>query len=102
MKLRLGARAALLFAAALALGPSLAVAESQQKDSDDYNCSHGSLDDPRTVQACSNLRGEPVSADQIAAARQMGFQRSNDDWLCHHARRGSHRQVEACRRLRGE
>jgi hypothetical protein len=97
----LGGAAALALATALTLAPSLAGAESQLKDSDDYNCNHGSLDDPATLTACQHLRGGPVTIDEVAAARQMGFQRSSDDYNCHHARRGTRRRIAACHRLHG-
>jgi hypothetical protein len=94
--------AAVGLAAALALGAATVRAEGLERDSDDYNCSHGAADDPRTIQACTNLRGEPVTAAEIASWRRMGFQRASDDYRCHHGRPGSHKQVAACRRLRGE
>ena len=101
--LRVGVtRAAFGLAAMIALGAASVRAEGLERDSDDYNCSHGAADDPRTVQACTNLRGEPVTAAEIAAWRRMGFQRASDDFNCRHARPGSHRRIEACRRLRGE
>jgi hypothetical protein len=84
----------------LSAGPSFA--EGHQRDSDDYNCNHGSLDDPRTLTACEHLRGGPVTMQEIEHARSMGFQRSSDDYRCHHGRPGARRTVEACRRLRGE
>ena len=106
MRVGLGVRAmwpALGVAAILTLGVAAAVrAEGLDRDSDDYACSHGAADDPRTLQACSNLRGAPVTSAQIVAARRMGFQRASDDWRCHHAQPGSRTQLEACRRLRGE
>ena len=94
--------AAVGLAAVLALGAVAVRAEGLERDSDDYNCSHGAADDPRTIQACTNLRGEPVTATEIAAWRQMGFQRASDDYRCHHGRPGSQKRIAACRRLRGE
>jgi hypothetical protein len=94
--------AAFGLAAALALGAATVRAEGLERDSDDYNCSQGAADDPRTIQACTNLRGEPVTAAEIANWRRMGFQRASDDYRCHHGRPGSRKQVAACRRLRGE
>jgi hypothetical protein len=100
MDARWGLAAAL--AATLTLGGASAQAEGLQRDSDDYNCSRGAVDDPRTIAACSRLRGEPVSADEIFADRRKGFQRANDDWRCHHGRPGAPRTLEACRRLAGD
>ena len=94
--------AALIAAAALSAGSVSAWAEGLARDSDDLNCMHGSLDDPRTVEACSHLRGAPVSVDEIAHWREQGFQRANDDWRCHHGRPGAWRTREACRHLRGD
>ena len=94
--------AAMIAVAALTLGTAGARAEGLARDSDDLNCSHGSLADPGTVEACSRLRGEPVTVEEVAAWRQMGFQRSNADWRCHHGRPGSWRTRDACRRLRGD
>jgi len=94
--------AAMVAVAALALGSTTARAEGLARDSDDLNCMHGALDDPRTVEACSHLRGAPVSVDEIAHWREQGFQRANDDWRCHHGRPGAARTRDACRRLRGD
>jgi len=94
--------AAVGLAAMLALGAAMVRAEGFERDSDDYNCSHGAAEEPRTIQACSNLRGEPVTAAEIVRDRRMGFQRASDDWRCHHGRPGSQKRIEACRRLRGE
>lgn len=94
--------AAFGLAAMLAVGAASVRAEGLERDSDDYNCSHGAADDARTIRACTNLRGEPVTAAEIASWRRMGFERASDDHRCHHGRPGSRRQVEACRRLRGE
>jgi len=102
-RLRVGAVWAVLgLAATLALGATSVRAEGLERDSDDYNCSHGAADDPRTLQACANLRGEPVTAAEIVSWRRMGFERASDDYRCHHARQGSARRIAACRRLRGE
>jgi len=90
-----------VLAATVVLSGGAARAEGLQRDSDDYNCSRGAVDDPRTIEACSNLRGRPVSADEIFADRRKGFERANDDWRCHHGRPGARRTIEACRRLRG-
>ena len=100
--MRLIQLAALAAPLALLMSAGPAFTEGQQRDSDDYNCSHGSLDDQRTVIACEHLRGRPVTVEEIAHDRSMGFQRSSDDYRCHHGRRGARRTVEACRRLRGE
>ena len=97
------ARLAALFAvAALSAGAMTVRAEGLARDSDDLNCMHGALDDPRTVEACSHLRGAPVTVDEIARSREQGFQRANVDWRCHHGRPGAARTREACRRLRGD
>ena len=97
------ARLAAVFAvAALSLGSVAARAVGPARDSDDLNCMHGSLDDPRTIEACSHLRGAPVTVEDVASWREQGFQRANADWVCHHGRKGAWRTREACRRLSGD
>jgi len=94
--------AAMFAVAVMWLGSGATRAEGLARDSDDLNCMHGSVDDPRTVEACSRLRGAPVTADEIAAWREQGFQRANDDYVCHHGRKGAWRTRLACQHLRGE
>jgi len=89
-------------AMALAAATSGVRAEGLERDSDDYNCSHGALESARTIEACSRLRGEPVTVEQVAVWRQQGFQRANDDYNCHHGRPHAARTIAACHRLRGD
>ena len=99
---RLAAAGSIAAAAALWLAIPGAAGEGLQRDSDDYVCHNGALDDGRTMAACSRLRGRPMGADEIAAEREGGLQRDSDDYVCHHGALNDRRTIDACSWLRGQ
>ncbi|MBV9995547.1 MAG: hypothetical protein JO127_10070 [Caulobacteraceae bacterium] len=73
--------------------------QARQRDSDDFMCHHGRLDDQATLSACSRLWGRPVAAVEVQAGRRAALQRDSDDYVCHHGRAQSRRTLAACSRL---
>ena len=93
---------ALLLVAPLALGAGAAHAEGLLRDSADWVCHHGAVGDPRTLDACSRLRGEPMTVERVATERRGGLARYSADLVCHHGPPGDPRTADACERMRGD
>ena len=92
----------LLLAAPLALSAGAAPAEGRLRDSADWVCHHGAVDDPRTRDACARLQGEPVTFGQVLALRHGGLARDSADLVCHHGDPADPRTLDACLRLEGD
>jgi hypothetical protein len=94
--------AAILVAPLLVGAPVVARAEGLARDSADWICRHGPPDAPWTLDACSRLRGEPVTPARIIAERRGGLARDSADLVCHQGAPGDPRTLDACARLRGD
>ena len=93
---------ALLLAAPLALSVGAVRAEGLQRDSADWVCHHGAIADPRTLDACARLAGEPMSRRDVADRRRGGQARDSADLVCHHGDPADPSTVDACARLEGD